>query len=365
MISMILWFASVAALLAGTPATPGWVDIPAMLPTAQDFRPVSLGDLVKAVGTNRDGVDELDLTRHVADHAMYVGDGIGVAARFKDDPDGAIFVGWRAPGELWRYRFLEEHELDVLRTDAGEGVRLGRIESLRPYGGSYVLETHPTPSTTSSIVMRGDLSPIAHVFASVKLALPSGALVVASLAVREGARVHELAVLDASTRRLTTFYALSPKSPAHEAFAARLAPMHAIWAVRDPERAGSSGSAFDVSMSRFQLDEGTDTLRFTATLASRHPPEIAAPLRVEVAVLCRGIGRQTPMCEETQNWSPLDRFVESRAATTDRGADERTLLAASDRADGSAGASRSADHERCILPGTSLVNGADWCRRTR
>ena len=254
---MILWLVLVAAQSA----------------QMQDFRPVSLGDLVEAVGANRDGLDEVDLDRNAADHAMYLGDGVGVAARLRDDPSGPVFVGWRPAGDVWRYRFLDARELDALRTNAGEGVPLGRLESLRPHGGRYVLETRPTPSTTSSIVMQGDLSPVAQVFGSAKLALPSGALVIATAGIREGARVEDLALLDVTTRRVTPFYAVGPKHLA------------------------GSGSSFDVSLSRFQLDERADTLRFTATIASRLPSGIAGPPPVDVAVVCRGISRPTPTCE--------------------------------------------------------------------
>ncbi len=123
----------------------------------QEFRPRHLADMVKAVGVSRDGLEELDLTRQVADHALYIGDAVGVSARFRDDPDGAVFVGWRRPRELWIYTFVSE---EAVRAVAGglEQRRIGRLVSLKPAGDGFLLETQLPSGEVSTVVLKRDLT---------------------------------------------------------------------------------------------------------------------------------------------------------------------------------------------------------------
>jgi len=123
----------------------------------QEFRPSNLADLVKAVGVSRDGLEEVDLTRQVADHALYIGDGVGVSARLRDDPDGAVFVGWRRPRELWTYTFVSE---EAVRAVAGgrEQRRIGRLLSLKPSGDGFLLETQLPSGEVSTVVLKRDLT---------------------------------------------------------------------------------------------------------------------------------------------------------------------------------------------------------------
>ena len=171
----------------------------------QEFRPVSLADLVKAVGTNRDGLEDVDVTPIVADHALFVGQGMGIAARFRDDPGGAVFVGWRRPGALWTYRFIDEAALESVRAGGEPDLRLGRVDSLRPVGSYFVLETHAPAAAVTSVVMQGDLAPVALARGSAKLALPDGQVVVQRATADRGA---ELAVLTPATRTVVLFYSV-------------------------------------------------------------------------------------------------------------------------------------------------------------
>ncbi|MSO50462.1 MAG: hypothetical protein EXQ49_11300 [Acidobacteria bacterium] len=98
----------------------------------------------------------MDLTRQVADHALFIGDAVGVSARLRDDPDGAVFVGWRSPRELWIFTFVSE---EAVRAVAGgrEQRRVGRLISLKPAGDGFLLETQLPSGEVSTVVLTRDL----------------------------------------------------------------------------------------------------------------------------------------------------------------------------------------------------------------
>jgi hypothetical protein len=245
----MLWLLA-ASLLAGPPAAPD----PVRTLQAQEYRPVSLGDLVKSVGENRDGLEgEVDLAPFVADHATFAGEAVGFAARVRDDPDGPIFVAWRRPGELWIYDFLDDYELTPVREIGEAGLRLGRVGSLRSFGPHLVLETRGSASPTSSVVMRRDLTPVAHVRGSATLALPSGAIVLQRTQADGDRRNATLALLDPDTRRVTPFY-----------------------------------TARSASISSVELDAATDTLTFTVSGV--------APGQEPARVTCRPMSQASRAC---------------------------------------------------------------------
>jgi hypothetical protein len=180
---------------------------------AQNYRPVSLGDLVDAVGSNQDGLEGVDLSPLAADHAIFFGDdAVGFAARVRDDPDGPIVVAWRRPNELWQYRYLEEAGLAAIQAPAVGSPRLGAVAGLRSLGRYVMLETRvaaASGSTVSSVLLQQDLAAVAIVTGIARTALPDGAVIVQQAA---GDRGVALAVLTPATRRLTTFYELSRAS---------------------------------------------------------------------------------------------------------------------------------------------------------
>ena len=224
----------------------------------QQFRPVSLADLVKAVGTNRDGLDDVDVTPIVADHALFVGEGMGIAARFRDDPGGAIFVGWRRPGALWTYRFIDEQALEKVRPGGEPDLHLGRVDGLRPVGPYFVLETRAPAAAVTSVVLQGDLAPVALARGSVKLALPDGQVIVQRATADRGA---ELALLAPASRAVVRFYSV---------------------------RRGSISSP--------ALDERADALTFLVTLIDAQPSIDGAPSAQTVRVTCRSISQPSRSC---------------------------------------------------------------------
>ena len=136
-----VWAASVvtAVTLLGEAAGSAQVRTPP-LPA---HRPSSLSDLVDAVSLNRDGLENVDLSGDVADHSLFLGDsdGVGVAARFQDDPDGPIFIGWQRRRARWTSQFLGDADVEGLRIPSAAPIRLGRVIRFRPVADHLVVET--------------------------------------------------------------------------------------------------------------------------------------------------------------------------------------------------------------------------------
>ncbi len=124
------------------------------VPQAQQnyFRPLHLKDMVKAVGTNDEGMPPEELPKRITTYALHIsdGDGVGVSARFEEDPDGAIIVGWRSGGRLWHYAWIEEPGL-------------GRLEVFKPVGDYFAVETRHADGRIVSVVLDQSLSTIATV----------------------------------------------------------------------------------------------------------------------------------------------------------------------------------------------------------
>jgi hypothetical protein len=118
----------------------------------QEFRPMSLADMVKAVGTNPEGMPVEELPRRVGTYALHISDGrgVGVSVRFADDPRGPIIVGWRAADRLWQYAWIDEPGL-------------GGLEAFAPMGETFVLETSDQDGRLTSAVLNADLAVVAVV----------------------------------------------------------------------------------------------------------------------------------------------------------------------------------------------------------
>ncbi len=227
----------------------------------QGYRPSNLADMVEAVGTNSDGLPEDDLPRRVSTfalHILHIGDAIGVAVRFGEDVDDVespVFVGWRMPGQLWRSAMLDHDE-------TVEGGRLGRLSSLRPAGELLLLETH-LPASSSTVVLRRDVTTVARVAGVSRLILPSGLIVFERIRGQTGpARSVELVLLEARGTGAPQVSTLFPT---------------------DTNRGAGSATMF----SSLRFDEGTDTLTFTAAFMPGAPT---------VAVTCRPMSQSTRTC---------------------------------------------------------------------
>lgn len=169
---------------------------------AQGYRPLSLADMVKAVGTGSEGMPPEELPKRITTYAYYMTDdaGVGVAVRFAEDPTGAILAGWRSRGELWRYAWIEDPTL-------------GRLEAFRPAGPGFIIDTRHSDGTATTAVLRRDLTVLATVSGIVRLAFTSGALVLL--------QGRGVALFDPASNHTTTIFtpAEAAASPAFSAFA--------------------------------------------------------------------------------------------------------------------------------------------------
>jgi hypothetical protein len=135
------------------------------------YRPLHLQDMVKAVGTNTEGMPPEELPKRITTYALHIsdGDGVGVSARFAEDPNGAIIVGWRSGGRLWIYAWVEEQGLGVL-------------ETFRPVDTHFVVETRHADKRVTSVLLDADLATVAVLNGQVRTVTP-GASPEAPLAV--------------------------------------------------------------------------------------------------------------------------------------------------------------------------------------
>ena len=229
-------------------------------PQLPNYRPSSLGDLVDAVGSNRDGLEDLDLSPDVDDYAMFVGETLGIAARLPADPERAIVVLWRHRGELWRYRAVAPDSLAPVRI--GEPAASGRIESVRQLGTHAIVTLRSSPHDSSTIVLRRDLAPVAFVRGAARLALPSGSIVVERPSATGDGGLPSLAELYPATREMRVFYT-----------------------------AGRAEAARAAAIVSLQFDERTDTLRFTLDSRSA-AKDSGRPVRIE----CRPMSQPARTC---------------------------------------------------------------------
>lgn len=145
---------------------------PAVTAQQNYYRPLHLQDMVKAVGTNTEGMPPEELPKRITTYALHIsdGDGVGVSARFAEDPDGAIIVGWRSGGRLWHYAWVEESGLGVL-------------DAFKPVDAAFVVETRHADGRITSVLLDADLATVAVLDGRVQSVKP-GATPEASLSVR-------------------------------------------------------------------------------------------------------------------------------------------------------------------------------------
>lgn len=180
-------------------------------PAVTQYRPLSMGDIVDAVGSNPEGMPTDELGERISTYAYYTSDdrGVGLAVRFSSDPDGAIFAAWRLRGELWRHAWIEDETL-------------GRLETIRPAGRGFVIDTRHADGSGTAAVLRPDLELLAAVPGIPRIALPSGAVIIE--------RTHALVIFDPSFGQTQPFF--------------------------------TSARAESTTFGAFRYDAGTDTLSF-------------------------------------------------------------------------------------------------------
>ena len=164
--------------------------VPLSVEARQNYhRPLSLQDMVDAVGTNAEGMPEEELSKEIRTYALRIGDkeGVGVSARFADDPNGPIIVGWRTKGRLWRYEWVDESGL-------------GRLEAFRPVGGHFTIETRHTDGRVVSVVLRTDLSVVGLVDGSVREATLDATADTLRVTLRTGDATTTVVCRDVKTR---------------------------------------------------------------------------------------------------------------------------------------------------------------------
>jgi hypothetical protein len=152
-------------------------------------RPLHLQDMVKAVGTNTEGMPPAELPKRITTYALHMGDkeGVGVSARFAEDPDGAIIVGWRSGGQLWRYAWIEESGL-------------GRLEAFKPSGDYFSLETRHPDGRFVSVILRTDLTVVGLVNGSVRDVSAAAAGDTLTVSLRSGDSTTTVVCRDLKTR---------------------------------------------------------------------------------------------------------------------------------------------------------------------
>lgn len=129
-----------------------WLGGPPVDARQNYYRPLSLQDMVKAVGTNTEGMPPDELSKRITTYALHIsdGDGVGVSARFAEDPDGAIIVGWRSGGRLWIHGWVEEEGLGVL-------------EAFRPVDEFFAVDTRHDDGRITGVLLDADLATVAVV----------------------------------------------------------------------------------------------------------------------------------------------------------------------------------------------------------
>jgi hypothetical protein len=164
--------------------------VPAMLQAQQNYyRPLHLQDMVKAVGTNTEGMPPEELPKRITTYALHIsdGDGVGVSARFAEDPDGAIIVGWRSGGRLWHYSWIEESGL-------------GTLEVFKPVGAHFAVETRHPDGRIVSVILREDLSVVGLVTGAVRSAVYDAVSDTLHVTVSTGATTAVVSCRQAKTR---------------------------------------------------------------------------------------------------------------------------------------------------------------------
>ena len=253
----------------------------AQVPTSSlpAYRPSSLSDLVDAVSLNRDGLENVDLSGDVADYSLFLGDsdGVGIAARFQDDPDGPIFVGWQRRRARWTSRFLGAADVEGVRIPSAAAIRLGRVIQLRPVADHLVLETRLGSDATTSVVLGADLRPVAFVAGAVVGGLPAGVFAVLRAAPDGAGSLHTLDRLDVGTRRLQSFYSVRRSSP-----------------LRVP--AGNPAASDDAAIRDVNVDPGDGTVTFSV-----EPPSPQSPGQRERARVTCTLAAAMPSCRESRS----------------------------------------------------------------
>lgn len=164
--------------------------LPATTQAQQNYyRPLHLQDMVKAVGTNTEGMPPAELPKRITTYALHIGDkeGVGVSARFEEDPEGPIIVGWRSDGQLWRYAWVEESGL-------------GRLEAFRPVDGHFVLETRHPDGKVVAVILRTDLTVVGLVNGQARGAKYDPAADTLIVTLRAGETTTDVTCRNAKTR---------------------------------------------------------------------------------------------------------------------------------------------------------------------
>lgn len=200
-------------------------------------------------------------------------------------------VGIRERGGPWRVAAFE-----VPREETGSITKLQLTDS------HLFVGAHQSPSTIRTLVLRRDLTRAGSFYGWWVAGIPNGpAIFVRSMVHFAPAHPEELATFDPATGREAQLYPTDTRSPARLAFMDRVRPMLAEWEKREPGFVyGFDPQWFDVTLGEFQYDAATDTLTVPATFHSRHPSEIAPPVRINLTVTCSPMRSAARACTESR-----------------------------------------------------------------
>ena len=289
LVSKRSWAVSLVAVVTLLGDAVGNAQMPT--PPLPAYRPSSLSDLVDAVSLNRVGLEDVDLSGDVADHSLFLGDrdGVGIAARLQDDPDGPIFLGWQRRGAAWTIHRVVDADMEGVRRPSAAPIRLGRVMQFRPVADHLVLETRQGSNAITSVVLGADLRPVACIAGSVVGGLPAGVFAVLRAMPAGAGSLHALDRLDVRILRLETAYAVRRSSPL-------AVPV------------GNQAATDDHAFREVSVDAAGGTVTFIVE------PESPAPSRVEgsqsagqrdrVRVTCT-LAESTPQCRATVRSSSL------------------------------------------------------------
>jgi hypothetical protein len=255
----------------------------------------TLAETLQHVGAPLDGLTPAQRsTRITSFQTTQLGDDFAIGywkAVSGNGLESPLNVGLRERGGPWRVAAFA-----VPLAEAGS------ITKLQLTATHLFVGAHQSPSAIRTLVVRRDLTRVGSFYGWWVAGIPDGpAIFVRSMRHFAPAHPEELATFDLVTGKESQLYPTDQRSPARLAFMEQTRPALADWGKRDPGFVyGFSPEWFDVSSDGFQYDARTDTLTFTTRFTSRHPPEIAPPIRAELTVTCAAVRSTARTCTESR-----------------------------------------------------------------
>ena len=257
----------------------------------------TLADAVTTLGAPLDGLNAAQRTTRITSFDTAVRDGEFAVAYWIANASGMItpplFVGLRERGQPWR----------VTAFGALQDNERGSITRLHLTSSHLFVGLHLGPSAMHTMVVGRDLQRTGGFYGWWVTEIPNGPVVFQRSMVHFApAHPGELGTFDSATGREAPLYPIDKKSAERRAFIERTRPMLDAWQRREPQFVyGFDPEWFDVSFGDTRYEARTDTLDIPTTFRSRHPREIAPPVRVDLVVSCRPMRSAARACTESRH----------------------------------------------------------------